>query len=174
MKKEQRARKKRLTLRRLKQALHYNPETGVFTWLIQCAHRNKPGTTAGTRDSKTGYITIGIDNGTYLAHRLAWFYMKSVWPRRQIDHRDLCRPNNVWTNLRPASHGQNVQNSGARKRNASGLKGAYFSKEKKKWHSRIMCLGKLYLLGYFETSQEAHSAYAAAAAKLHGQFARVA
>ena len=167
----QRRRKKPLTLKRLKEALSYDPVTGLFTWLIQCAHRNKPGDVAGSLQGN-GYVTIGIDNGTYLAHRLAWFYMKRKWPPRIIDHRDLCRSNNKWSNLRAATHGQNNRNRPAHRDGSTGLKGVTFVKRSGKYHARIMHNKRLQILGDFDSPLVAAEAYRQAAARLHGDIAR--
>jgi hypothetical protein len=163
-----------LTHERLLSVLHYDPDTGRFTWLASLAHRVKVGDEAGSNHG-SGYFEIGIDNVRYLAHRLAWFYMSGEWPSAQIDHRDLDRSNTRWNNLRLATHGQNVHNSGPRKHNSHGFKGVTFYPSKKtKWHARIMFQRKLYLLGFFNTPEEAHAAYAKKAAELHGEFARTA
>ena len=37
-----------LTFSRLHQVLHYDPGTGVFTWLVSTAHRIKIGDVAGS------------------------------------------------------------------------------------------------------------------------------
>jgi hypothetical protein len=50
----------------------------------------------------------------------------------------------------------------------------FYPKKKTKWHARIMFQRKLYLLGFFNTPEEAHAAYAQKAAELHGEFARTA
>lgn len=159
-----------LTVGRLKELLRSEPETGKFFWLTKTSNRINIGDEAG---AQTGdYIEIGVEGRRYLAHRLAWFYMTGVMPVRQIDHRDTCKANNKWGNLREATHGQNVQNTGARRNNKCGLKGVSFSQSAQKWHARIMHERTLYLLGYFDTPEAAHAAYTAAAARLHGEFAR--
>jgi HNH endonuclease len=160
-----------LTLERLKQVLHYDPETGRWTWLERISVRIQAGKEANYINPD-GYHEIGIDGENYLGHRLAWFYMTGEWPIKQIDHRDLCKSNNRWNNLREAEHGQNVTNTNARKNSKTGIKGVFFIPKIKKYHSRIMHNHKLYLLGYFETKEEAAIFYKIAAARLHGEFAR--
>lgn len=162
-----------LTHERLLTVLHYNPVSGKFTWLARISIRIMIGAEAGSL-TPDGYIEIGVDGISYLAHRLAWFYMTGDWPVGQVDHRDTVRSNTAWENLREATHGQNVQNSGPRKNNKCGFKGVSFIKKIGLWHARIMHERKLYLLGYFDSPEEAHGAYAAKAKALHGEFARVA
>lgn len=157
----------------LLRVLRYDPETGKFTWLQRVSIRILVGAEAGSQ-LKSGYIEIGVFGRNFQAHRLAWFYMKGEWPEGQVDHKNTDRSNNRWENLREATHGQNVQNSGPRKNNKSGYKGVSFAKDVRKWQARIMCDRRLHLLGYFATSEDAHSAYAAKAVELHGEFARVA
>ena len=162
-----------LSHERLLAVLRYEPETGLFFWKIRTSFRVMPGRQAGSI-GPNGYIEIGLDNKNYQAHRLAWFYMTGEWPALQIDHKDTDRANNAWSNLREATHGQNVNNSGPRKNNTSGFKGVSFFKPKQRWHARIMHEGQLHLLGYFNTPEAAHAAYARKAHELHGEFARVA
>ena len=42
-------------------------------------------------------------------------------PPGLIDHRDLCRSNNKWSNLRPATHGQNNRNRPAHRHSSTGI-----------------------------------------------------
>lgn len=160
-----------LTHDRLLAVLHYDPSTGKFTWRVRTSFRIMIGDEAGSMTY--GYIEIGIDGVRYMAHRLAWFYMTGEWPDRQIDHRDTIRSNTRWGNLRLATNGQNVCNSGIRKNNTSGFKGVSFSKAIGRWHARIMVEGELHLLGYFDTPEQAYAVYAAKAVELHGEFARL-
>lgn len=157
----------------LLRVLSYDPLTGKFTWLERVSIRIKVGAEAGS-PTGDGYIEIGLFGKNFLAHRLAWFYVKGEWPAGQIDHRNTIKSDTTWGNLRDASHGQNVQNTGPRKNNKSGFKGVSFHKGLQRWHARIMCDRRLYLLGFFDSPEEAHAAYAAKAAELHGEFARAA
>jgi hypothetical protein len=55
--------------------LHYNPETGIFTWLKYFAAK-RVGKQAGLIHPESGYVTIPIKPwGSFRANRLAWFYM---------------------------------------------------------------------------------------------------
>jgi hypothetical protein len=161
-----------LTSERLREILHYDQETGVFTWLGKRlgAPKDKP---AGTTIDAAGYRGIVIDRRRYLSHRLAWLYMTGEWPCNQIDHRDLDPSNNRWCNLREATNSQNHANIAIMCSNTSGLKGAFWHKHQRKWTAAIRCKRKLYNLGYFSTAEEAHSAYIEAANKLFGQYARI-
>lgn len=161
-----------LLRQRLHSVLHYDRDTGLFTWLKRISIRIKVGAQAGYLRSD-GYLEISIGGFRSLAHRLAWFYVHDCWPTGQIDHVDMCKTNNSLSNLRECTHGQNVQNSGPRKNNKCGIKGVSFIPKRGKWHSRIMSSGELHLLGYFDTREEAANAYAIASKNLHGEFSRL-
>lgn len=74
-----------LTQDELKTQLHYNPETGIFKWMVTKNSKSKINTIAGTSHYRD-YNSIKIDNVSYKTHRLAWFYMTGLWPKNQIDH----------------------------------------------------------------------------------------
>lgn len=146
-----------ITAERLRELIHYDPLTGVFT---NIAPRKKivVGSLAGGVDSDTGYWVIGLDRRRYYGHRLAWLYMTGEWPTQLIDHKDGVRLNNAFPSLRDASRAINQQNM----RNpmpgtASGLLGAF--KKRNKWSSNVRAFGKIIRLGTFETAEEAHLAY---------------
>lgn len=165
--------KNELTHDRLKRVLHYERETGVFTWLVQLGWRGPVGAEAGTRHSR-GYTHIMIDQKLYLAHRLAWFYVTGGWPADKIDHIDGNRLNNRFANLREANASQNNQN---RKKLASGtspLKGVSWHIRNRMWKSRIKRDGKQIRLGLYRTEEEAHAAYCLAAKEMFGEYARAA
>ncbi len=163
-----------ITHAHLLEILSYNRLTGEFHWLVG---RSKmvAGSLAGYAN-KRGRWCIHIDGKHYYAHRLAWFYMNGEWPTDTIDHKDTNPLNNIFTNLRPATSKEQTYNTKAHAKTRSGLKGAFFHSrgKHKKWRSQIRAHGKLISLGYFRTAQEAHEAYARAAIKHFGEFARVA
>jgi len=159
---------------RLRACLNYNPETGVFTWIVSTGPRVHEGDVAGYIDKADGgYSRIRIDGKMYQAHRLAWFYQTGVWPPHQIDHINMDRTDNRWANLRIATQTQNMENRGALATNTSGFKGAHWHKHARKWRAQITVNGKKHHLGHRNTREEAAALYAAAAEKHFGEFARI-
>lgn len=157
----------------LKEILHYDPETGAFTWLVTRGRMAIEGAPAGTTTKKGGR-RIGIDGRYYHAHRLAWFYVYGNWPEDQIDHRDLDSGNNRITNLREATNSQNGANKRRSDKNQSGYKGVAYKPVLGKWIAQIKHNTKVIHIGCFDDPALAHEAYAAKARELHGEFARVA
>lgn len=158
--------------------LHYNPSTGLFTWMKEPAimDRNRWKIAGTTR--KTGYVFINLgDYGILAAHRLAWVYVHGSIPEgMEIDHIDGNPSNNAIDNLRLATSSQQKLNKRVQSNNRCGLKGAYYhaAHKGKKWRSQIKVDGKYRFLGYFHTPEEAHEAYSKAALEHFGEFARVA
>jgi hypothetical protein len=150
--------------------LYDSAGTGDFIWLAPLTRNSLIGQKAGVIDD-SGYVRVGIGRLSFMAHRLAWFYMRGEWPPTIIDHRDLNKSNNRWSNLRLADDSTNKQNTRVDPRNVSGLKGVTLFKGR--YQSRIQLKsGKRLWLGSFETPQEAHAAYRDAAVKHFGEFAR--
>ena len=88
-----------------------------------------------------------------------------------VDHRDGDGLNNRRSsNLRPASHQQNIHNSQTPANNTSGAKGVTWYANR--WVAQIQIGSKRIHLGRFRTVEEAHRAYADASARLHGEFGR--
>ncbi len=158
-----------MTHKRLLDALHYDMVAGVFRW-NKCRVRSFDGRPAGVyRDD--GYVYIKVFGRSYKAHRLAWFYHHGRWPSECIDHIDGNGFNNSIANLRECSHSQNMKNVKLRSDNRTGIKGVGLHQGK--YRARIMVDGKALSLGHYNTQSEAQSAYASAAEKLHGAFARL-
>lgn len=149
----------------MKELLHYNPETGVFTWLKNRGIA-KAGSIAGRIDRK-GYVYIKVNISARHAARLAFLYMTGEWPPELVDHINGVRSDNRWSNLRAVNNGQNKQNIRVANKNnkSSGLLGA--SKQDGRWAAKINVGGKRIWLGTFDTPQEANSAYMTAKRSLH-------
>lgn len=153
-----------LTQSRLKELLHYEPDTGEFTWLVRTSRRVKIGDIAGSQNGQ-GYQCIRIDWKPYRAHRLACLYIDGEWPEYEIDHINGVRSDNRWINLRYATRSENSQNKRASTSNNCGFIGV--SRFRNKWRARIMLAGREKHLGCFPTPEDAHTAYLAAKANLH-------
>lgn len=94
----------------------------------------------------------------------------------QVDHINGNKLDNRRSNLRLCNNSQNHQNIGLTKKNTSGFKGVRLDKRKwrnKRWLAEIKTKEKSLFLGYFETKEEAATAYNQAAKKHHGEFARL-
>jgi hypothetical protein len=101
-----------ITQEQLKERLHYEPETGVFTWLIG----QRQGQVVGF-NANDGYMQISpvVQRGEkpkfYVLHRMAWFCVNGFWPPEEIDHINGDRSDNRICNLRLASKFQDKINS---------------------------------------------------------------
>lgn len=146
-----------ITQDELKDRLHYEPETGVFTWLKTKNGSTRPGDVAGTL--KFGYISICIEKKIYQAHRLVWLYIHGSWPEKHLDHMNNIRSDNRICNLRECSDVQNSQNRSKQSNNSSGYKGVLWHKRDQKWQARAMINGKQYHIGQFDDPKKASEAY---------------
>jgi len=166
----------------LKSILHYDPETGTWTWLKRSDVRPQwngrwAGKRAGYARQATGggmYWSVRIYDWPFHSGRLAWLYMTGSWPAALVDHKNLDGLDDRWENLREATKTQNAANTAIGSRNKTGFKGVSFSKIAGRYRATIKDGGKQRWLGYFETPAEAHAAYCRAATEIFGEFARVA
>lgn len=154
-----------LTQERLKEVLHYNPDTGVFTWIKPTGPKARVGAVVGERQTTT-YLQVGIDRKVYLLHRLAWLYVMGYIPDL-IDHVDRNPRNNRFSNLAESNKSANALNMNPSKANKSGYVGVSFCKCTGRWRAVLTLQGKSKKLGRFDTPEEAHQAYLAAKAKYH-------
>lgn len=145
-----------ITQKRLKELLHYDPETGIFKWKIRPANCIQIGDIAGTLNMY-GYISILFKRKHYQAHRLAFLYMTGKIPE-EVDHINHTRNDNRWRNLDESSRKANAKNKGIGKNNTSGVVGVYFNKNAGKWKATIKVNGKGVHLGYFEGIEDARKA----------------
>jgi hypothetical protein len=154
-----------LTLKRLKECLHYDPDSGIFTRRIITGPRAHIGDIAGNK-RPDGYIRITLDGKKYYANVLAWFYVTRKWPERDVDHKNGIRDDNKFRNLRHVSKSINSQNQRKAKiNNRTGLLGV--GRHGRRFHARININGKKIHLGSFRSPKLAHAAYLAAKRKWH-------
>jgi HNH endonuclease len=117
-----------LTVEELRSIIHYDPETGVWTWKISQQGYVQRGRVAGNIDKFSGYRRVCINHILYRSSRLAWLYMTGKWPPVTVDHDNRNRSDDRWNNLRLATATQNSMNIDVRADNASGFKGVYLQR----------------------------------------------
>jgi hypothetical protein len=154
-----------ITQKELKELLHYDPDTGIFTRKVQ-AGPHPVGSVAGRKDS-IGYSQIGVSGRRYMTHRLAWLYVYGEFPNGEIDHINRDKSDNGIANLRVVNRSQNLQNLGRIASNTSGLKGVSWCNRERKWFAQIMKNKKNNFLGYFVDKEKAHQAYLEAKKRYH-------
>lgn len=149
----------------------YDPETGIFTRIKRGGSR-EAGASVGWIDNTNGYPHVQIFGKKYAQHRVAFFYMTGRWPEFEVDHKDGCRTNNRWENLREATSSQNSANRSVQANSTFGRKGVCWHKGAKKWTASVCLNKKSIYLGLFATEAEAAAVYEAKAQELFGEFAR--
>lgn len=158
-----------MTKSELKKILRYDPETGIFIWLVSRSCKRNIGDIAGHKN-KNGYVKINIKGTLYYAHRLAFLYMTGKYPSEDVDHIDGDKHNNRWSNLRSATRSQNICNRGPTSKNSTGFKGVTFDKRRNKFIASGTINKKTRHLGRFDTPQEAYMAYTNFVRKAHGEY----
>ena len=132
----------------------YDPETGIFRWLIRVRSTLPAGSRAGTV-RKDGYRLILHKGEHVYEHRLAWAIMtgeelmedefRGKRPGLQLDHINRDRSDNRWVNLRIATRQQNQGNR--------VVKG-YFN-HRGRWRVNVRKDGKFLSYASFKTEAEA-------------------
>ncbi len=153
-----------VTQERLKELLHYIPETGIFSWKVSQGGRNA-GDKAGciqTLPNGKSYIHIRIDGKLHLSHRLVWLFIHGEFPAGQIDHTNGDGINNRLSNLRSVMGSENAKNSRLYSNNTSGHPGVHWYTASRKWQSKIQVSSKTLHLGYFADLTDAIAARKAA------------
>lgn len=169
----------------LRQCFDYDPNAGILTWRERPrdhfatdrgwrtfnggAHWKAAGQVLLRRDGAGSCISVSINSQRYLAHRIIWAMVYGTEPTNLIDHRDGDGLNNRISNLREATHAQNMMN---KRRLKPGLKGAYWCNRRSKWVCQITHEGRRICVGRFDSREEAHAAYCKKAHELFGEFAR--
>lgn len=156
-----------LTQSVLHKLLHYNPDTGIFTWKVSNG-RSTVGKVAGS--SCHGYVSIGINTKIYLGHRLAVLYMTGGWPAYDVDHINGNRADNRWVNLRQVTRHQNCLNRKRASHNKSGVKGVSWDTYHQKWRVSVTPIDGHVKLMRFGSLLDAVAAAMALRKTKHGAF----
>lgn len=156
---QQKRKEASLSAEQLRQNLHYDPGTGVFTWNKKKGHG---GTRAGIV-RPDGYRRVRLGGRDFRAARLAWLYVYGKWPVGVIDHIDRVRDNDRIANLRDVTFSGNQWNRTISKTNKSGINGVHWDSKIERWCAYVAIKGKGKNLGAFETIE------AAAAARAEGE-----
>lgn len=171
--------KELLSQKKIKELLHYDPLSGIFTWkerpFSMFSHCKNPqhqcdawntvfsGKEAGGKYkptvSKAFYIRINITLNkkmrSYLAHRLVFLYTEGKFPPEQVDHIDGDGLNNKIINLRKVSHQDNLKNKPMYSNNTSGCVGVIWNKKSQKWHVQIRAKSKNIYGGLYSNIEDA-------------------
>lgn len=157
--------------------LTYEPDTGKLFWLERPGAPKQWNARFARREAFTAKNCSGYHHGTLMgrtisAHRAIWCLQTGEWPSDQVDHVNLDRSDNRWSNLRSATRSENNRNTRSRPNASSRFIGVQFHRLSGKWAARIRLGGKQKYLGIFADEIAAANAYDAAVLKSGDQFMR--
>lgn len=154
---------------RLRDLVHYDPKTGVFTLRVGVSHIRKAGCridVARHGERSSGYKAVNLFGRRFLAHRMAWAIHFGEWPSHPVDHINGDRSDNRIANLRRATNATNAQNQRVHHtRSKTGVMGVHV--DKGRYRAQITVNRSTVHIGTFNTAEEAHAAYLEAKRKYH-------
>lgn len=171
----------------LSRVFRYDPQTGDLIWRGDVPSEyfrttrgynthlsQNAGKKAGYTHEATGHVYVNFCGKMRKAHRVIWEMHYGPIPEGMlIDHINMNGADNRLENLRLATKSQNGMNRRASKSSKTGLKGVRMDKRDGRFQSEITVNGRRISLGRYRTKGEAAVAYAKAALRYHGEFARV-
>jgi hypothetical protein len=162
-----------LELHELKKLISYDPDSGIFTWIIdRTSHARKGKAVACKPHKNTGYSSISVLGVRFLSHRLAWFFENGRLPVGWLDHKNGNRNDNRINNLRLATASENNQNKKIESGNQSGFLGVSYIKKTGKWCAELRLDNKKVFQGTFVTVEMASKAYLEAK-RIHHPFCTI-
>lgn len=132
-----------LTREWLLENYHYEPHTGHLIIKRSC-YESLIGTVVTKKQTK-GYPYITVNKRNYLVHRVAWLMQTGSWPTKWLDHINGNPEDNRWSNLREASHQENLRYRPAPKNNTTGYKNIHLKvspKTGKSYYKVVIMLNK--------------------------------
>ena len=141
------------SLKRLRELLDYNPETGILTWRVSRGGQ-RAGEVCGT--DTNGYVQVFIDNVAYRAHRVIFKMVMGRDPIGIIDHKNGNRSDNRLvkddpekSNLREVMPWQNSLNRIAPTGSNTGHRGVSWVKSSQRYLASIGIGDRNVKLGLF-------------------------
>jgi len=162
--------KKRPSIERVRHFFNFD-KNGSLVRTCPCKGRNLDGSVGSTRAN--GYVRVKIDYMDIYAHHIVWALSYGEWPESDIDHINCNRSDNRVENLRLATKKQNQGNK-CKKAGKTLPKGVQHVARTGRYQAFIQSDRKSCNLGTFDTPDDASRAYAAAARRVFGEFARAA
>ena len=148
----------------------YNPETGEIIRIKDIPSGGVyKGEVAGYI-RKDGYRVVKFKGRALKGHRLAYFLHTGEEPAF-LDHKNLDRADNRFSNLRPATKAQNGQNRTCLSNNTSGFMGV--TRDGDRWRVAITTEGRKERIGWYRNKWRAAIAYNREAIKRHKEFANL-
>ena len=132
----------------LKEAVSYDPKTGIFTSAYKDGVHVK-----GVHD-ENGYLFIIVNSRKYAAERLAWFLVTGEWPKRKIQHKNGNIADNRLSNLEEI---RTVERKNPKPQLSEGV---HYSASEHKWVAIVCRNGQHYHLGRYTSEKLAQRAVA--------------
>lgn len=112
---------------RLHELLECRPEEGRLFWKVNRRGRAWAGSEAFTALNRAGagYRQGRVDGVLLLRSRVIWAHCTGAWPLEFLDHVNGDSLDDRLSNLREATHQQNMRNRRVAKDNRLGIKGVY-------------------------------------------------
>jgi len=152
-----------LTQERLKEVVHYDPETGLFTRKKDVG-KYKKGEIVGYTNGR-GWLRFKIDYKHYKLHRLAFLYMTGKLPE-EVDHINGVKWDNRWCNLREATRSLNAANIKTKGNSKTGYQGV--TPSGKEFKAVVTFKKKQYFSENFKCPKEAHEEYKRMKEEIYG------
>ena len=118
-----------------------------------------------------GYERVRVDGEYFLVHRVVFALVHGRWPESDVDHRNGSGVDNAPSNIREASHAQNMRNGKGRKNNTSGAPGVSWDTSRGKWAVTISHNGRTRHFGRHDDFEFADLVAQEARTLLFGEFA---
>ena len=135
----------------LLELLSYDTGSGKLVWKQGQRQGSEAGHYCTTRGKS--YIRVNVNYELIMAHVLIWFYVYGEWPSSEIDHKNGNGRDNRLDNLRLSDRLRNNSNTTRRK---DSLEHPNVNKTRNgKYQTLVKFNSKIYLLGTFDTVEEA-------------------